>query len=86
MVGDKILSSKIISNTWLSVAIPSDFKKFILKKSSYGHLMGNLIVFAINFSNIIKAKIRYYYYIHFLSLSLICFFDFSGFTSRFLSF
>lgn len=62
MVDNKILLSKINSNIWLFAATFSDSKKFILKKSYYKYLIGNLIVFAMNLFNIVKSRVEYYYY------------------------
>lgn len=85
MVDDKIFLLKINSNICLSIAIFLDFKKFVLNEFNYRHLIGNLIIFIMNVFNIIKFRVKYYYYIYHLSLFLACFSDFLEFISRFSS-
>ena len=81
MMGNKILSSKTDSNTWSSAATPSDYKKSIPKESNCVCLIGKLITFAINISNMVESGVGYYCCAHCLWLSLVCSFDSSKFTS-----
>lgn len=82
IMDDKVLSSKIDSNTWLFVATFLDFKEFVLKKFNYRYSIENLITFIINISNIVEFGVRYYYCTPFLLLFLACSFDFQNFTFR----
>ena len=64
MMGDKVFLSKTNFNTWLSVATSLDSKESVPKKSNYRRLIGNLIVFAINISNIVEYDVGYCCYIY----------------------